>query len=265
MQPMSSPPSPLLPNRPASSPWQRFLLDWRAVLLRIFLPIAALLAPASLGIGALIWWRTGKTWDYRERWAGTWVLAITGVFVYAALTWVTHPLPSLLPSLLVDRHQSVLVAGLQAVGKLWLLHLCFTPTCALILEWLHPLTRRVRLLPRYRVLRQGKAGMAPTDGPPADALSLVAAPHSSPSSSSSSPSLQSSPSSQISLISAPPTEPLGTFLGGDLYEWVRGGQLCLPLEEMWRHGTVVGEPGYGKTMTFLRLATTAAHYGMQVI
>jgi hypothetical protein len=168
MPSMSSPPSLFPPSQPAASLWRRYLRDWRRVLLGVFLAIAALLAPPSLGLGALIWWRTGKTWDYRERWAGTWVLAITGVVVYAALTWVAHPLPSLLPSLL---------------------HLCFTPTCALILEWLHPLTRRVRLLPRYRVLRRGKAGMAPTDGPVAGALSLVAAPHSSPSSSSS-PSLQ---------------------------------------------------------------------------
>src|SRR5258708_22315966 len=34
---------------------------------------------------------------------------------------------------------------------------------------------------------------------------------------------------------------------------------------MWRHGTVVGEPGYGKTMTLLRLATIAVRYGMQVL
>ena len=131
------------------------MLDWRTTLLRIFLPIVALLALPSLGIGALIWWRTGKTWDYRERWAGTWVLAIIGLVVYIAITWVAHPLPSLLHALFVERQESVLVAGLQTVGKLWLLHLCFAPACALVLEWLHPLTRRVRWLSRYRVPRRG--------------------------------------------------------------------------------------------------------------
>src|SRR5712691_10699605 len=134
MPSMSFPPSPLPPNRPGSSLRRRFAFDWRKALLRAFLPIAALLAPPSLGIGALIWWRTGKTWDYRERWAGTWVLAIIGLVVYVGITWVAHPLPSLLHALVVDRHENVLVAGLQAVGKLWLLHLCFAPTCALILE-----------------------------------------------------------------------------------------------------------------------------------
>ncbi|MGH2496586.1 MAG: hypothetical protein ACRDIV_17950 [Ktedonobacteraceae bacterium] len=102
--------------------------------------------------------------------------------------------------------------------------------------------------------RRGRAGAAP----PAHPLSPIPA---------SLHSLSSSPSStsQVSIVSPPPTEPLGTFLGGDLSEWLRGGQLCIPLEEMWRHGTVVGEPGFGKTMTLLRLAMMAALYGMQVI
>src|SRR6266699_6398510 len=268
MQPMSSPPSPLLPNRPASSPWQRFLLDWRAVLLRIFLPIAALLAPASLGIGALIWWRASKTWDYRERWSGTWVLAIIGLVVYAGITWIAHPLPSVLHALLVERQKNVLVAGLQAVGILWLLHLCFAPACALILEGLHPLTRRVRWLSRERAPRRGKARSVSPGHPPASSLSLVPASPPSLSAPLSSPplsSLQHSSLSQPPVVQPPPTEPLGIFLGGDFYEWLRGGQLCLPFEEMWRHGTVVGEPGYGKTMTLLRLATIAVRYGIQVV
>src|SRR5690242_6725167 len=127
MQSMFSPPSLLPSNRPAPSLWRRFLLDWRRWLLRVFLLLSVALALPSLGIGALIWWRTGKTWDYRERWAGTWVLAIVGVVVYAALAWTVHPLPSLLHALLVERWESILAAGLRAVGKLWLLHLCFAP------------------------------------------------------------------------------------------------------------------------------------------
>jgi hypothetical protein len=217
-----------------------------------------------LSVGALIWWRTGKTWDYRERWAGTWVLAITGLVVYGGITWVAHPLPSLFQALIAPRQEGVLAAGLRGVGKLWLLHLCFAPACALILEWLHPLTRRVRWLSRYRVPRRGKAGSVSPGDPPAGSLSLVLTPRHSTYSSPTT-SQGASPISQISSVQPPPAEPLGTSMGGDLYEWLRGGQLCLPLEEMWRHGTVVGEPGYGKTMTLLRLATIAARYGMQVI
>src|SRR5260221_519485 len=265
MQSMSSPPSPLQPNRPAPSRRRRFAFDWRTALLRIFLPIAAGLSLPSLALGALIWWRTSKTWDYRERWTGTWVLAIIGLVVYGAITWVAHPLPSLFDALLVGRRESFLAACLRAVGEMWLLHLCFAPACALILEWLHPLTRRVRWLSRYRVPRRGKAVGVPPGHPPASPLSLVPASQPTSSSPSPSPSFQPSPSNQIAFVSPPPTEPLGTFLGGDLYEWVRGGQLCLPLEEMWRHGTVVGEPGFGKTMTLLRLATISGRYWMQVI
>ena len=257
MPPLSSPPSLLPPSRPTPSLRQRLLPGWRSWPLRIFLPLSAALALPSLVIGALIWWRSSKTWDYRERWAGTWVLAIVGVVVYAALTWVAHPLPSLLHALFVSRQESFLAAGLRAVGKLWLLHLCFAPACALILEWLHPLTRRVRWLARSRV---------PPDHSSASTLPLVATPpYATSAFPSPTPSFRSSLTSQISFVSPPPTEPLGTFLGGDLYEWLRGGQQCLPLEEMWRHGTVVGEPGYGKTMTLMRLATIAVRYGMQVI
>uniref|UniRef100_UPI00397D3225 ATP-binding protein n=1 Tax=Salmonella sp. SAL04269 TaxID=3159847 RepID=UPI00397D3225 len=63
----------------------------------------------------------------------------------------------------------------------------------------------------------------------------------------------------------PPLEPLGAFLGGDLYEWVYGDQLCISPEEFERHMVVVGEPGYGKTMTLLRLASIAVRYGKQVL
>src|SRR5258708_4475310 len=195
MRPMSSPPSPPLPNRPGPILRRRFAFEWRAVLLRIFLPIAALVALPSLGIGALIWWRTSKTWDYRERWSGTWVLAIVGLVVYGAITWVAHPLPSLFDALLVGRRESFLAAGLRAVGEMWLLHLCFAPACALILEWLHPLTRRVRWLSRYRVPRRGKAVGVPPGHPPTSPLSLVPAPQPT-SSSSPSPALHPSPSSQ---------------------------------------------------------------------
>ena len=214
MQSKPSPLSPLPTSRAAPSPRWRLAFDWRTALLRTFLPMAALLALPGLGIGALIWWRTSKTWDYRERWAGTWLLAIVGLAAYAVITWVARPLPALLHALLVDRQKRALVAGVRAVGELWLLHLCFAPACALILEWLHPLTRRARLSPRYRAPWRGQAdGISPGQSP---------------------------------AVQPPPTEPLGTYLGGDLYEWLRGGQLCLPPEEMWRHGTVVGEPGYGK-------------------
>ena len=268
MQSMSSPPSPLLPNRPAPSLRQRFAFGWRMVLLWIFLPIAVLLALPGLCIGALIWWRTSKTWDYRERWSGTWLLAIVGLVFYGALTWVVHPLPSLFHVLFVGRRESFLAVGLRDVGEIWLLHLCFAPTCALILEGLHPLTRRVNWLPHYRVPRRGRASSTSPGQPPTSSQSLVSVPSlitSSPLSPLPVSSLQPSSISQLPIIQSPPAEPLGRALGGDLYEWLRGGQLCLPIEEMWRHGTVVGEPGYGKTMTLLRLATIAARYGMQVI
>ena len=79
MHTMSSPPSLLPPTRPAPSRWRRFFLDWRTLLLRIFLPLAALLALPSLALGALVWWRTSKTWDSHERWSGIWLLAILGL------------------------------------------------------------------------------------------------------------------------------------------------------------------------------------------
>ena len=118
MQPMSSPPSLLPSNRSAPSLWQRLLPGWRRWLLRLFLPLSAALALPSLGIGALIWWRSSKTWDYRERWAGTWVLALVGLVVYAVLTWAAHPLPTLFHALLTESRESILVGSLRAVGKL---------------------------------------------------------------------------------------------------------------------------------------------------
>jgi hypothetical protein len=46
---------------------------------------------------------------------------------------------------------------------------------------------------------------------------------------------------------------------------VYGNELCIPIEEFMRHVVVLGEPGYGKTITLLRLASMAVRYGMQVV
>lgn len=65
----------------------------RRVLLALFLPIAAVFALPSLGIGALIWWRASKTWDSRERWSGTRLMAVIGLLVYGFVSWFYHPCP----------------------------------------------------------------------------------------------------------------------------------------------------------------------------
>src|SRR5256885_16858120 len=94
---MSSRSSPLPPPQSHQSPPspRRRPVGMRQALFALFLPIAAVLALPSLGIGALIWWRASKTWDSSERWSGTWLMAIIGLLVYGFLTWFDHPLPSL--------------------------------------------------------------------------------------------------------------------------------------------------------------------------
>ncbi len=276
---MSSRSSPLPPPQSHQSPPspRRRPVGVRQALFAIFLPLAAVLALPSLGIGALIWWRASTTWDYRERWSGTWLMAIVGLLVYGFLTWFNHPLPFLFHTLSVDlSHLSAeprsLVTGLRWLGLLWLLHLCFAPTCALILEGLHPLTRRVRLLPRASAR---KPGTARADGSPGLAtLSRssgdVQRQHTSAqarhfcASSVFSPALRAV-AGHLPGAQASPLEPLGVYLGGELDEWVYGGQFCIPAQALQLHGTVLGEPGFGKTVTLLRLATIAARYGMQVI
>lgn len=248
---LSLPPSP--PRSSSSPPRRR--LGARQALLVLFLPIAAVLALPSLGIGALIWWRASTTWDYRERWSGVWLMAIVGFLVYGCITWFYPPLPSLFQSLSVDlSHLSKgprsLVADLRWLGVLWLLHLCFAPTCALILEGLHPLSKRVSMLPRAsQDFRRQNNPMQMQQNFASSAL----------------PSAQITPTRYLSPVQVPPLEPLGAYLGGELDEWVYGGQFCIPAEALQLHGTVLGEPGFGKTITLLRLATIAARYGMQVI
>ncbi len=80
MSSRSSPPPPPRSHQSPPSPPRR-PVGARQALLALFLPIAAALALPSLGIGALIWWRASKTWDYRERWSGTWLMAIIGLLV----------------------------------------------------------------------------------------------------------------------------------------------------------------------------------------
>jgi len=230
-------PSLYPPPAPGSNPPSpRVAPDLRTVLLLLFLTLAALLALTSLGIGALVWWRASRTWDYRERWSGTWLLAILGGLAYVLILWFGHPLPAPSHALL----------SATWLGRLWLLNMLLAPSCALVLEGLHPMTKRVRPLPRHPLPPTKQTGES-------DPVLLTLQP------------LQRAPVQSGSSVQSPPLEPLGTYLGGDLYEWICGGQLCISPAELTRHGVVIGEPGYGKTMTLLRLATMGVHYGMQVI
>lgn len=266
-------------GRSPLSPPSRPHAGVRRALLALFLLVAAVLALPSLGIGALVWWRASTTWDSRERWSGIWLLAIVGLLVYGFLTWFSHPLPPLFYTLAVDlRHLSMgpgfLVAGLRWLGPLWLLHLCFAPACALMLEGLAPRTRRVLLLPRGTVMQPGGAGGDARADPPALPLAPQDMQHQQQKRRMRTPlyssSFVSSPTPvevtrPLSAVQTTLFEPLGTYFGGELDAWVYGGQLCIPAEALQLHGTVLGEPGFGKTITLLRLATIAARYGMQVI
>jgi hypothetical protein len=263
MQSMLPPSAPQL-NRSASA----FTFSLRKSFLALFLLVAALFALPSLAIGALVWRSASKTWDYRERWRGAWLFAIPGVLVYVLIMWFAHPLWYMLGGVFYSLLHGHLLFAVEWLGLIWLLHLFLAPACALILEGLHPMTKRIQLLPRHLVPPPKEARSAqlspssfPTMTPfraqppqvaPSPVPSFVPPSHAAP--------VQSSASTQ-----ALPLEPLGAYLGGDLYEWVYGNQLCLPLDEFVRHGTIIGEPGYGKTMTLLRLATIALHYGVQLV
>jgi hypothetical protein len=133
---------------------------------------------------------------------------------------------------------------------LWLLNLCFAPMCALMLEGLHPLNRRVPLLPRAsQDVRRHNTLAHRRETVASSALSSV----------------RIRAKRQLPSAQSTPLQPLGTYLGGELDAWVYGGQLCVPLEALSLHGTGLGEPGFDKTITLLGLATIAARYGMQVI
>ncbi len=234
------------------------LLLLRARLFWLFLPLAGLFAFPSLVIALLMWWRASKTWDAHERWSGTWLLSLVCGAIYGGLLYVAHPLPSLTERIVFGLlHPQGLSQCIDALAQLWGLNLLLTPACALILEALHPLSRYARLAPRRpaRSLQAHtmQAGTAPLSSAPAPLSSTASSATMVPS-----PSL-------LSRTEIPPVEPLGAFLGGDLYAWVYGNQVCIPLEELMRHIVVLGEPGFGKTVTLLRLAVMAVHYGMQVI
>jgi hypothetical protein len=121
------------------------------------------------------------------------------------------------------------------------------------------MTKRVRLRPRTTVLQPAGSRAEEPSSPFSVYLasSIMQQQHPMPA--------QAMIAHQVPARQTPPLEPLGTYLGGDLYEWVYGNQLCIPPEALWLHGVVLGEPGFGKTITLLRLATMAVRYGMQVI
>src|SRR5258708_30308035 len=123
----------------------------RRGLLWIFLPLAACFALPSLLMAALLWWRASKTWDAQERWSGTWLVAVVCGGIYGGILWFGHPLPSLLQTIVFGVFDHALSRSVVSLERLWGLHLLLIPACALILEGLHPLSRRVRLKPRYSI------------------------------------------------------------------------------------------------------------------
>jgi hypothetical protein len=223
----------------------------RPVLLWVFLPLAAFFAFPSLLIALLVWWRISKTWDSHERWSGTWLLAVICTGAYAGLLWFGHSFPSLVQAVAFGVFHHAVSQVVLSLERLWGLDLLLTPLYALILEGLHPLSRRVHLNPRRPVPPSSKIlGSEESQS----LRALTTANQTSPI-----PSIVQSSTHELHC------QPLGEFLGGELYEWVYGNELCLPLEEFKRHMVVLGEPGYGKTMTLLRMASIAVGYGMQVI
>lgn len=249
--------SPLLPLHAVTA----VLRLLRARLFWLFLPLAALFAFPSLVIALLMWWRASKTWDAHEPWSGTWLLALVCGAIYGGLLYVAHPLPSLLEHAVFELlHPQGLSQHFGALSQLWGLNLLLTPACALILEALHPLSRNGRTLAPRRPASSLQANTMQAGTAP-----FCTAPAPLSSNSFSAAMVPSSPPSLFPRAEIPPVEPLGTFLGGDLYTWVFGNQVCIPLEELMRHIVVLGEPGFGKTITLLRLAVMAIHYGMQVI
>jgi hypothetical protein len=238
----------------------------RKGLLLVLLSFAVLCALPSMAIGAVMWWRASKTWDARERWCGIWLTATLGGLFYAVIGWYWHPLPSLLLAVFVDLSHRALLPAAHSLGLLWAMHLSLAPVCALILEGMHPLTQWVRLLSRreYRTARPKQEQLEALQASTCHSPARCDTP-SSPSHRLASPLTNTPPVIPLTTAQVPPLEPLGEFLGGELYEWVHGDQLCIPLDEMKRHLVVLGEPGYGKTITLLRLAAIAVRSGMQVI
>ncbi len=213
-----------------------------------------LVALPVVALGALLRWRAGRAWDAHERWSGIKFLALLGCITYALLNWVGHPAGAALGALLADLATLQLSSAVRSLGWLCLLHLLLAPAVALVLELVRHLTHAARLRPRRASLPSPRTGAEAAE-PSSGQLPVSTGP--------------ASPLGAFPLLPgalrAPSPEPLGTFLGGDLYEWVVAGQLSIPLPELKRHAVVIGEPGYGKTITLLRLAVIAARYGMQVI
>ncbi len=176
------------------------------------------------------------TWDYRERWSGIWAFALAFGVIYALIVWLAHPLPFLLDTILRTLHDHVWQRAGYGVAGLWLLNLLLFPMFALILEGLHPCTQRVHVRPRHLLSSIMDASTTSNQDMVTNNKEQTASP-----------------------------EPLGTYLGGDLHSWVRAGDLLYPLGELRRHGVLIGEPGFGKTETILRLAVIAASYGWQII
>ena len=198
---------PLLPLHPQAG-WSisYALRRVRRTLLWTFLPLAACLALPSLLIALLLWWSAGRTWDSRERWSGIWLLAGVCSAIYGGLLWLGHPLSFLVQAVALGLLQRSLTESAVALAHLWALHLLLAPVCALVLEGLHPLSRRVRSRPRRLPSSSWRSKLGELRPLTAPASTAQAA------------------------TQAPSLEPLGEFLGGDLYEWVYGSQLCIPLD-----------------------------------
>jgi hypothetical protein len=91
----------------------------RRILFWLFLLQAALFACPALVLALLLWWRASKTWDARERWSGTWLLAVVCSGIYGGLLYIGHPLPSLLDRLAFGLfHHRALSQSLGALEQL---------------------------------------------------------------------------------------------------------------------------------------------------
>jgi hypothetical protein len=239
-----------------------FLRRGRSLVFVFFVLLSSVLAFPALFMSLLLWCGFDMERDYDEYRRIVWMAAIIGMLLYIGWVQLVAPFPQMFIALWGKFVDHLWQDAAIELVLLWLVNMMLTPLFVLLLSFFDT-PPQVLLSLSKQATDEEKGERDQEEDTVQDEFEGWEKMFGEKETSS------SSLLPGVSAAALPETDkliqPLGTYLAGELTEYVLNGEFLVGPDLFALHGVVVGEPMFGKTTTLLALAAIAMQYGKKVI